>query len=174
MPIYEFFSPDTNRIYSFFARSLSVGQKTPRCPDNPKARMERMVSRFAVTGRAQEKAAPGDVQDSYDPKMESAMADIERTMSSMDENNPDPRQLGHMMRKMSEAAGQPVPEVMRQVIERLEKGEDPERLEAEYGHDLESLGDMVGEADGGTSGPPKARKPPQRDPTMYEMRDYVD
>ena len=50
MPIYEFYSPDTNKVYSFFARSLSLGQKVPRCPDKPGARMERMVSRFAVTG----------------------------------------------------------------------------------------------------------------------------
>ena len=35
MPIYEFYSPDTNRIYSFFARSLAQGRLTPRCPDNP-------------------------------------------------------------------------------------------------------------------------------------------
>ena len=26
MPIYEFYSPDTNRIYSFFARSVAQGQ----------------------------------------------------------------------------------------------------------------------------------------------------
>ena len=55
MPIYEFYSPDTNRIYSFFARSLAQGRLTPHCPDNPRARMERMISRFAVTGRAKEK-----------------------------------------------------------------------------------------------------------------------
>jgi hypothetical protein len=63
MPIYEFYSPDTNRIYSFFARSLAQGQLTPRCPDNPKARMERMISRFAVTGRAKEKSETNNETD---------------------------------------------------------------------------------------------------------------
>jgi hypothetical protein len=56
MPIYEFYSPDTHKIYSFFARSLAHANKTPRCPDKPDARMERVVSKFAVTGRAKEKA----------------------------------------------------------------------------------------------------------------------
>ncbi len=52
MPIYEFHSPDTNKIYSFFARSLSYADKVPKCPDNPTARMERVISKFAFTGRA--------------------------------------------------------------------------------------------------------------------------
>ena len=52
MPIYEFYSPETHKIYSFFARSLAYASKTPRCPDKPGAPMERMISKFAVTGRA--------------------------------------------------------------------------------------------------------------------------
>jgi hypothetical protein len=50
----NFYCPDNRKIYSFFARSLAYAGKTPRCPDNPKLRMERMISRFAVTGRAKE------------------------------------------------------------------------------------------------------------------------
>jgi len=50
MPIYEYFCPNNRRIYSFFARSISYADKTPRCPDNPKWRMEKMISGFAITG----------------------------------------------------------------------------------------------------------------------------
>jgi hypothetical protein len=32
MPIYEFYSPDNNRLYQFLARSLAYRDKTPRCP----------------------------------------------------------------------------------------------------------------------------------------------
>ena len=60
MPIYEYFCPNNRRIYSFFARSLRYADKVPRCPDNPKWKMEKMLSGFAITGRAREESAsPG-------------------------------------------------------------------------------------------------------------------
>ena len=145
MPIYEFYSPDTNRIYSFLARSVAQGQLTPRCPDDPTARMERMISQFAVTGRAQEKADSPEGSDSLDPRMERVMAEMESEMSSMNEDNPDPRQLGRLMRKMTEATGQKMPDAMEQMIQRLERGEDPEKLEEEFGDSLENLGEGFGE-----------------------------
>jgi hypothetical protein len=176
MPIYEFYSPDTNRIYSFFARSLAQGQLIPRCPDNPKARMERMVSHFAVTGRAKEKSDAPAETDSVDPRMERVMAEMESEMSSMNEDNPDPRQLGRLMRKMTEATGQKMPEAMEQMIQRLERGEDPEKLEEEFGDSLENLGDEFPEGEAGEDRPAlsrSTRKLPTRDPALYEMSDYL-
>jgi hypothetical protein len=176
MPIYEFYSPDTHRIYSFLARSLSQGQLTPRCPDDPKARMERMISRFAVTGRAKEKSEAGADSDTLDPRMERVMAEMESEMSSMNEENPDPRQLGRLMRKMTEATGQKMPEAMEQMIQRLERGEDPEKLEEEFGDSLENLGEEFGEGAAGEekAGPLKMRRgKPKRDPALYEMNDYL-
>jgi len=176
MPIYEFYSPDTHRIYSFFARSLSHGRKKPRCPDDPKARMERLVSRFAVTGRAKEKTdAPGEM-DAPDPRMERVMAEMEREMSSLSDDNPDPRQVGRLMRKMTEATGQKMPEQMQQMIARLEKGEDPEKLEAEFGDTLENMEGVFAESaeEGGKSGVLRfPRKAPRRDPRLHEMSDYL-
>ena len=106
MPIYEFYCPDNRRIYSFFARSLRYAGMTPRCPENPKFRMERMVSRFAFTGRAKENSEMpdgGTPQD--DARMEAAMRDMEREMGRMDNDNPDPRQVARMMRKVAELSG---------------------------------------------------------------------
>ena len=138
MPIYEFHSPDTNKIYSFFARSLACAGKIPRCPDDPNAQMERLVSKFALTGRAKEKSDT-PAGDDMDPRMERVMADMERDMAGMDENNPDPRALGRMMRKMTEATGQKMPGEMEQMIRRLESGEDPEKLEEEFGDAFEGM-----------------------------------
>jgi hypothetical protein len=171
MPIYEFFSPDTNKVYSFFARSLSQRDKVPRCPDKPGARMERMVSRFAVTGRAEEKQASS--AGAVDPRMERVMAEMQNEMSGIDESNPDPKALGRMMRKMTEATGQPMPKEMEQMIRRMEAGEDPEKLEEEFGDAFEGM-DMPGEenADGpGTARP--ARRRPVRDPALYEMSEFL-
>jgi hypothetical protein len=178
MPIYEFYSPDTHKIYSFFARSLAYANKTPHCPDKPDARMERVVSRFAVTGRAKEKTDT-PAGDDMDPRMERVMAEMERDMAGMDENNPDPRALGRMMRKMTEATGQKMPAEMEHMIRRLEAGEDPEKLEEEFGDAFDNMDfpdGMGGDgAEGGeVSGGVKARrKAAERDPALYEIADYL-
>ena len=171
MPIYEFYSPDTNRIYSFYARSLAQGGRVPRCPDKPGARMERMVSKFAVTGRAKEKSETA--ADPSDPRMERMMAEMEREMSGLDEGNPDPRALGRMMRKMTEATGQAVPAEMEQMIRRLEAGEDPEKLEEEFGDAFDSM-DLPDDPGPGeeASGKPRVRRL-RRDPNLYEMSEFI-
>lgn len=173
MPIYEFFAPQTNKIYSFLARSLAQGRLTPRCPDNPKARMERLVSQFAVTGKAKEKAETPDGMEAPDPRMEQVMAEMEREMSTMSDANPDPRQIGRMMRKMTEATGQKMPEAMEQMIRRLEKGENPEKLEEEFGDSFENFEDEFGPEAMKVTGLRPRRRTPIRDPNLYEMGDYL-
>jgi hypothetical protein len=170
MPIYEFYSPDTNRIYSFFARSLAQGRLTPRCPDNPQARMERMISRFAVTGRAKEKSDSPAEADSLDPRMERVMAEMESEMSSMSEDNPDPRQLGRLMRKMTEATGQKMPEAMEQMIQRLERGED---RKLEKIRRFARKPRRVWRSAAGEAGPKLRRRRPTRDPALRETSDFL-
>jgi hypothetical protein len=111
--------------------------------------------------------------------MEAAMAEMEREMAGMDEENPDPRQLGHLMRRMSEMTGESLPGPMEEMVRRLESGEDPEKLEEEFG-DLDEM-DAFGEgeaSDGdGLESPVKRllrrRRNPARDPELYELRDYL-
>ena len=171
MPIYEFYSPDTNKVYSFFARSLAQGKNVPRCPDKPGARMERMVSRFAVTGRALEKK--DSPQDTSDPRLEQMMAEMQSEMAGMDESNPDPKALGRMMRKMTEATGQPMPKEMEQMIRRMEAGEDPEKLEEEFGDAFDGM-DLPGEEKPDQPGSPRhSMRRPVRDPALYEMSEFI-
>ena len=86
MPIFEYYSPDTNKIYAFFARGSVPSGALPRCPDGDHFAMKKIMSGFAVIGRAQEPGS-GDDKDLDDPKMEAAMAELEREMSGMDEEN---------------------------------------------------------------------------------------
>jgi len=105
------------------------------------------------------------------------MAEMERDMAGMDENNPDPRALGRMMRKMTEATGQKMPGEMEQMIRRLESGEDPEKLEEEFGEAFEGMdfpgmeGSEGEEASGG--GVRSRARPAERDPALYEISDYL-
>src|SRR5882762_10206441 len=63
MPIYEYYSPDTNKIYSFFAKTLAQGQSIPKCPDNPKHRMVKVMSSFAITGGGKKSGEEASVKD---------------------------------------------------------------------------------------------------------------
>ena len=185
MPIYEFYCPNNNKIYSFFARSLAYAGKSPRCPDNPKFKMERLLSKFAITGRAKEKAeVPAGGPDMDDSRMEAALAEMEREFGGMDTENPDPRQLGRMMRKMTALSGEKMPGQMEEMIRRMESGEDMEKLESEYGDLMDEMespecapGAEGGKGVSGTSLKDRLRafrKRPVRDETLYEMSDYVD
>ena len=46
MPIYEFMSHDTGKIYSFFARSNFYADKIPLCPDGKHFKMEKSTFWF--------------------------------------------------------------------------------------------------------------------------------
>jgi len=182
MPIYEFFSPDNNTVYSFLAKSLSYQGKTPRCPANPEFKMEKRISGFAFIGTAKEPGSDGAFDDMDDAKMEGVMAELERDMSGFDEDNPDPKQMGHLMRKMAALTGEKLPGEMEEMVSRLEAGEDPEALEDEYGDALDTLDDM---GEGGASGDDDSASAkmkrlrrrmmgPKKDPTLYDMGAYCD
>lgn len=188
MPIYEYYCPEHNRIYQFFAKTLAQGRTTPRCPDNPAHALVKMVSPFAVRKKgakpgeggaeAAEPAAPGGGPGGDDPRMDAALASMESEFASVDEN--DPRAMGRMMRRMAELTGEKIDGEMEEVVRKLEEGADPESLEDQLGGpDEPGADDPYGE---GPGGPPKAeadpkeppsrprvrRPPPVRDPKLYD------
>jgi len=176
MPIYEFYSPDRHRIYTFLARRLLREGEAPFCPDGAKSRMEKVVSAFAFTGRAKEVVKKEGEGGEMDPRMEREMMKMADEFSKMDEKNPDPRMMGKMMRRMMEASGQKLPGEMGEMLQRLEKGENPDKLEEEYGDVMEKMDGMEGL--GGEKKEDwkmrlRRRLPPRRDPTLYEFEDYV-
>jgi hypothetical protein len=183
MPIYEYYCPDNHRIYQFYAKTLAQGRTVPRCPDNPKWRMEKLVSRFAVTGRgAAERSEtggepPGIGQEPggnppEDARMEAAMGAMEREFSSVDEN--DPRAMGRMMRRMSELTGEKIDGEMEEVVRKLEEGADPESLEEQFGGEAEAgeldvpPGDVPAPKEPRAKLKAKRRALPTRDPRLHD------
>ena len=178
MPIYEFYCPDNNTVYSFFARSLAYSGVTPRCPDGDGLRMEREISRFAITGKAKEKPElPEGGGDPDDPRIHSALAQMEKEMGGLDTDNPDPKMLARMMRRMSELTGEKIPGQMDEMMRRMDAGEDIERLETEYADAFEALAEGEASEEGAASALKarllKMRRAPLRDPMLYEMSEYV-
>lgn len=186
MPIYEYFCPDNNTVYQFYAKSIDQGETVPKCPDNPKFKMRKMVSGFAITkpGSSDEPPPPADdgiAGNEEDQKLEAAMAAMEGEFANVDEN--DPKAMGRMMRKMAEMTGEKLDGEMEEVVRKLEEGADPESLEDQLGGEEDGMrGDPYGDPMGGMGGPggppedpkePKQRfkvrrPPPRRDPKLYD------
>lgn len=184
MPIYEFYSPDTNKIYSFYAKTLAQGRIVPKCPDDPKARMKKLVSGFAVGGRRKEEPASapaGNPAPGAAGPDEAQMAALEREFSSVDEN--DPKAMARMMRRMAELSGEKLDEPMEEAVRKLEEGADPDALEEQLGDAFGPAGDEdpygespappVGAKEGSEATERKPRfkvrrPPPRRDPRLYE------
>jgi putative FmdB family regulatory protein len=147
MPIYEFACPKCRRIFSFLSRRANPDRQ-PVCPRCGSRRLEKLISRFAFTRNRPEPAATdageespqGPLPDLDDPRVARAMAEMERDMEHLDENNP--RHLAHMMRKMKDLLPPgAAPKELDVAIKRLEAGEDPEKIEADMG---DMLGDLMG------------------------------
>ena len=188
MPIYEFYSPGTRKIYSFFARSLSHADAIPVCPDGKKYEMKKLISGFSITGRnAVDPESVEDVPNPDDPfsgmeqgQADKVMQELEGALDGMDEDNPDPRQMGSLMRKMCEMTGERMDEPMEEVVRKLEEGMDPDELEDRMGDFLgdEGAGGEIEQGEGeGAETKAKLRnlmrKTLIRDPELYELSDYL-
>jgi len=177
MPFYEFYCPQNHRIYTFLARTLGLSGKTPRCPDNPEYTLQKRPSRFAVIRNAPPPSESGN--DPLDAMDEATLASLEREFSSLDENNPDPRQLAHLMRRMGEITGEKPGEEMAEMIARLEAGEDPDKLEETFGPLLDGEDGDAGPGDMPDLATPRAsllrrlRRPPARDTRVFEMSEWL-
>lgn len=76
-------------------------------------------------------------------------------LADIDEN--DPRSMAKAVRRMADEMGEDLGPELEHALNRLEAGEDPEKIEQE----LEEMG--LGEADGMGMGAPS----PSRDPGLY-------
>lgn len=188
MPIYEYYCPDNHTIYQFYAKTIAQGATIPRCPDNPKFRLQKMVSAFAIGGGAGDEPPAEPVADDttvQERRLDAAMDSMEREFSNLDENNP--KDMARMMRRMSEAAGEKMDGQLEEVVRKLEEGADPDSLEDKLPPDgpAEDSGDPEGGGMGLDPGMPdptpekeprekrhrfKARRvAPRRDPKLYDF-----
>jgi len=164
MPIYEFYCDRCHTIFSFFARRVNT-TKVPACPRCRKPRLSRQVSVFAVTGRASENTGTEDLPFN-ESQMEKAMQVLAGEADKLNED--DPRQAAQLMRRLTDMTGLNLSDGLQEALHRMERGEDPEKIEAEMGDLLENddpfqLKGAKARTDGAT------RRPPSRDETLYDL-----
>lgn len=165
MPIYEFYCKKCNTVYKFYSRTIDT-TTVPRCPTCKRVKLERIFSSFATLSKRDKESGPeADMPDIDESKLERAMAMIEKEAEGMDEN--DPAQAADLMRKLTDAAGISMGEGMEEALARMERGEDPDKIE-------EELGDFLGEdsfqfESRKKKGANKTSPKPRIDETLYEL-----
>ena len=80
-------------------------------------------------------------------------------------NEDDPKQSAHLMRRLSEMAGLDMGKGMKEAMDRIEAGEDPEKIEEEMGDILEEDPFTLPEKKAAR----KKNIAPYKDETLYEL-----
>lgn len=166
MPIYEFYCPDCHTVFNFLSRSLGSARR-PACPKCKRRGLERWVSTFATPRGGKE----GDEADDLPidgSRMEQAVEALAGEAESINED--DPRQAAGLMRKFSRMTGMEFGHGMQEALDRMEAGEDPEKIE-------EDMGDLIDGEDpfvlpGGKRAPGKGcrrAREPRRDKKLYDL-----
>ncbi|GAB5403358.1 MAG: zinc ribbon domain-containing protein [Aureliella sp.] len=137
MPIYEFYCRPCHTIYSFFARKIDTETvpKCPKCPKGTRSKLQRQVSRFAISSGQSDDGPGDDMPDMDDEQMEQAMMQMAGEMENVNED--DPKAMAHMMRRLMETTGMNMGDGMEEAIRRMEAGEDPDKVEEELGDVLD-------------------------------------
>ena len=154
MPIYEFYCTDCHTVFSFLSKTMNT-TKRPDCPRCGRPKLDRRMSRFAVSkGRSEPAAGEPDRPDlppGFDEaKMEQAMEALAQEAEGANED--DPRQMARMMRKLYDTTGLPLGPGMEEAMRRMESGEDPDKIEEELGDALDQEDPFGGEGNGGPAG----------------------
>jgi putative FmdB family regulatory protein len=143
VPIYEFYCADCHTVFSFFSARVAP-EARPACPRCGRPELPRRPSRFAtISARGPgEEEGTGGLEDQLFGQVDEAR--LERAFEAMatefegleaggEESEPDPRQMSRALRRFTELTGLEAGPRMREMLDRLERGEDPEALEADLG-----------------------------------------
>jgi len=161
MPVYEFYCERCNTVFNFYSKLINTS-KQPICPRCRKVKLRRFLSSFSILRQGPE----GDSKDSLpfdEERTEKAVGMLARETQNLNED--DPKQAANLMRRLSEISGLNLGKGMKEAIERMEAGEDPEKIEEEMGDILEKEPFTLPEKKSSR----ETSKTPCKDETLYEL-----
>jgi putative FmdB family regulatory protein len=167
VPIYEFYCADCHTVFNFLAKRPVI-RKRPSCPKCGRPKLDRQISRFAISkGRPEPDQSGPPMPDLDEAQMERAFAEMASDAEGLDED--DPRQMAVVMRKLYERTGLNLGKGMEEAMRRLEAGEDPDKIEEEMGDLLEEEDPLMFESRGSLKRLSDKLRPPNVDETLYEL-----
>ena len=116
MPAYDYNCLNCKRKFEVFISYADYGEKEVTCKHCGSANIRRRIGRIRIA-------------KSDDSRMEALAGDFDdpAALAGLEE---DPQALGRMMRKMSREMGEELGPEFDEVVDRLEKGQSPEDIEA--------------------------------------------
>ena len=131
MPTYDFICNKCNQRFETFLTFAEYGKKTVTCAHCGSKNVRRRMTKVRIA-----KSEESRMENLADPSLMSGL------------ESEDPRALASFMRKMSGEMGEPLDAEMTEVLDRLEAGESPDSIDA----DFPDLGDDGGMGMGGMGG----------------------
>jgi len=166
MPIYEFYCKDCHTIFNFYSRRVNT-EAVPSCPKCQQPQLQREVSLFSLSKGRKEGEEDDLLAGVDESKLESAMMSLAKELEGVDED--DPKQAGRLIRKLFDTAGMKLGDGMQEAIQRMEAGEDPDKIEEEMGDLLEKEDPFAAQARADLSDLRRKYLPPKVDHTFYEL-----
>jgi putative FmdB family regulatory protein len=116
MPSYEYNCLDCKRRFEIFLSYAEYGQKEVACSHCGSVNIRQRIGRIRIA-------------KSEDSRMEDLAGDFDdpAALAGLED---DPQALGRMMRKMSREMGEDLGPEFDEVVDRLEKGQSPNEIEA--------------------------------------------
>ena len=161
MPIYEFYCERCNALFDFFSRKVDT-VTVPGCP-LCHAALSREVSQvgYLQGGGDGGEDGLGDVRLD-ESRMEKAMEAMECDLDTMDDAE-DPQKAAALMRKFSEASGLSFNGDIRDAIDRMASGENPDKVS----EDLDAI--MLSGKEPFAADAPRKKAPPTKHPKLYDL-----
>ena len=114
MPTYDFLCNDCAQRFDVFLTFAEYGKKPVACPHCQSKNVRRRMTKVRIS-------------KSDSSRMDS-LADDFPGLENLDD---DPQAMGRVMRKMGREMGEDLPPEFNEVVDRLEKGQNPEQIEQE-------------------------------------------
>ena len=114
MPTYDFVCNHCAQRFDVFLTFAEYGKKPVACPHCQSKNVRRRMTKVRIS-------------KSDSSRMDS-LADDFPGLENLDD---DPQAMGKMMRKMGREMGEDLPPEFNEVVDRLEKGQNPEQIEQE-------------------------------------------